>query len=100
MSIPFFGLILQIIFFLSISIFNFVRVYVIEHFSVYPVAFFELFLGILSFICGLLGLIKKANIGLSIMVMLFGMLICFFFVFVYLLGEAGIEPPIRWFYSN
>ncbi len=98
MNIPFFGLVLQCVFILSISILNFARVYVMEHFSIYPVAFFELFLGVASFICGLLGLIKKVNIGLSSLVIVMGLLICFFFVFAYLLGEAGTPPPIRWFY--
>jgi len=71
-----------------------------DHYSVYPIAFFELFLGVVSFICGLLGFIKKTSIGLSILVMVLGVLICFFFVFVYLLGEAGMPPAIRWFYAE
>lgn len=66
-----------------------------EHFSVYPVAFFELLLGMVSLICGLLGLIKKANIRLSIFVLVVGLLISFYFVVIYLLPESGIPPAIR-----
>ncbi|PAD69809.1 hypothetical protein CHH83_07250 [Bacillus sp. 7586-K] len=98
MNFSFIGLILQIIFFLFISVFNSARVYIIEHFSVYPIAFFELFLGVASLVCGLLGLIKKENIVLSIFVLILGFLISFYFVFVYLLPEAGTPPVIRWFY--
>ncbi|MDQ0225708.1 phosphoglycerol transferase MdoB-like AlkP superfamily enzyme [Metabacillus niabensis] len=98
MNFSFIGLILQIIFFLFISVFNSARVYIIEHFSVYPIAFFELFLGVASLVCGLLGLIKKENIVLSIFVLVLGFLISFYFVFVYLLPEAGTPPVIRWFY--
>lgn len=70
-----------------------------ENFSVYPVALFELLLGVVSLICGIIGIVKKANIGLSIIVIFIGIFICFYFVFIYLLGEAGSPPPIRWFYK-
>ncbi|MFS0667203.1 hypothetical protein AB1L12_04635 [Peribacillus frigoritolerans] len=94
------ALVLQVIYILLMTFFNFVRIYVMDHYSVYLVAFFELFLGIASFICGLLGAIKKESIGLSIIIMIFGLFICVFFVFIYLLGEAGIPPAIPWFYSE
>ncbi len=72
-----------------------------EHFSVYPVAFFELFLGLAtSFVCGIYGIIKRVNPLLSILVSLLGVLICLYFVIVYLLPEAGIPPAIPWFYSE
>ncbi|RDW17676.1 hypothetical protein CWR45_10035 [Oceanobacillus chungangensis] len=70
---------------LCITIFNFIRIYVIEHLNVYPVAFFELFLGLASFVCGIYGILKRVNLLNSILVSLLGVLICVFFVFVYLL---------------
>jgi len=94
------GLIFQLIFVLTITIFNPVRVYVMNHYSVYPVALCELFIGLISLICGVMGLIKKETTGLSNFVLIFGLLICFYFVFLYLLGEAGNPPAIPWFYSN
>ncbi|WHY93131.1 hypothetical protein QNK12_06490 [Neobacillus cucumis] len=100
MKLLYLGLTLQTIFLFWIILLNSVRVYFMEHYTVYSVAFFELFLGVASFICGIIGLIKKANMGLSIMVMVFGVLICFFFVFIYLLSEAGIPPAIPWLYSE
>ncbi|WP_028391054.1 hypothetical protein [Bacillus cihuensis] len=100
MSIPVWGLILQVLFILVISIFNNIRIFVLEHFSVYPVALFELFLGLVSFVCGIYGIIKRVNPLLSILVSLFGVLICLYFVIVYLLPEAGIPPAIPWFYSE
>ncbi|MFJ7976780.1 hypothetical protein JNUCC23_10355 [Peribacillus sp. JNUCC 23] len=101
MSIPVRGLILQALFILVISIFNNIRIFVMEHFSVYPVVFFELFLGLAtSFVCGIYGIIKRVNPLLSILVSLLGVLICLYFVIVYLLPEAGIPPAIPWFYSE
>jgi hypothetical protein len=96
MEIPFWGLALQIIFVLSITIFNCVRVIIIEHYSVYPVALFEVFIGVTSTLCGMYGIIKKMKPFLSLFIIFFGLLICFFFVFVYLLPEAGTPPPIPW----
>jgi hypothetical protein len=98
MEITYLGLFFQIIFFLLITVFNFLRIYIMNHLSVYPVALFELFLGLASFICGIIGLIKKTKISFSIIIMLFGIVICVYFVFVYLLGEAGIPPAIPWLY--
>jgi hypothetical protein len=85
---------------LSISVFNFIRIFVMEQFNVYPVAFFELFLGFASFSCGIYGILKRVNPIISVYVSLFGVLICLFFVFVYLLPEAGIPPVIPWLYSE
>ncbi|MCE4050767.1 MULTISPECIES: hypothetical protein [Bacillaceae] len=98
MKISFLGLLLQIVFVLLITMFNHVRVFVMEQYSIYHVALFELFIGLGSFICGIIGLVKKENIMLSFFVMGFGLLICIYFVFIYLLGEAGNPPPIRWLY--
>ena len=70
-----------------------------EQFNVYPVAFFELFLGLASFGCGIYGILKRVNPLISVFVSLFGVLI-FNFVFVYLLPEAGIPPAIPWLYSE
>lgn len=95
-----FGLILQLIYVLSITVFNFVRIQVMEQFSLYPIAFFELFIGAASFICGLIALKKQANRILSFFVMALGILITFLFVFIYLLPEAGMPPPIPLFYSE
>ncbi|AMQ05418.1 MULTISPECIES: hypothetical protein [Sporosarcina] len=100
MSIPVLGLILQVFFMLSISVFNFIRIFVMEQFNVYPVAFFELFLGLASFVSGIYGILKRINPLISIFVSLFGVLICVFFVFVYLVPEAGIPPVIPWLYSE
>lgn len=100
MLYPFLGLILQIIYLLLITIFNFARVQVMELFSVYPIAFIELFIGTASFICGLIGFIKKANMILSFFVMALGIMIIFLFVFMYLLPEAGSPPPIPLFYAE
>jgi hypothetical protein len=97
LSIPVLGLILQVLFMLSISVFNFIRIFVMEQFNVYPVAFFELFLGLASFVCGIYGILKRVNSLISVLVSLFGVLI---FVFVYLLPEAGIPPVIPWLYSE
>ena len=36
LSIPVLGLILQVLFMLSISVFNFIRIFVMEQFNVYP----------------------------------------------------------------
>lgn len=94
------GLIFQLIFVFTITIFNPIRVYVMNQYSVYPVALFELLLGVISLICALVGLIKKEVIGLSLFVFLFSLLICFYFVFVYLLGEAGNPPEIPWLYKK
>ncbi|PGT15369.1 hypothetical protein COC96_19795 [Bacillus cereus] len=99
MNIPFLGLILQIIFFLSMTLFSFVRVYFLDNFSVYPVALVDLFIGLTSFICGLYGVIKKIKPFLSLFVIISGLFICFFFIFVYLLPEAGTPPAIPWLYS-
>ena len=100
MSVLYIGLMLQVIFILLITILNFARVFIIEIYSVYPVAIFELFLGIASFLCGLYGLIRLIKPKLSIFITLCGLLICFFFVFVYLLPEAGIPPEIPWLYPE
>jgi len=89
-----------VLFMLFISVFNFIRIFVMEQFSVYPVAFFELFLGLASFVCGIYGILKRVNPLISVFVSLFGVLICVFFVFVYLLPEAGIPPVIPWLYSE
>ncbi|WP_242485285.1 hypothetical protein [Peribacillus sp. TH27] len=89
MKIPYWGLALQIIFVLSITIFNSFRVIIMEHYSVYPVALFELFIGVISILCGMYGIIKKIKPFLSLFIIIFGLLICFFFTFVYLLPEAG-----------
>ncbi|KMY50148.1 hypothetical protein [Peribacillus loiseleuriae] len=100
MSIPVWGLILQVLFISVISIFNNIRISIMEHLFVYPVAFFELFLGLASFVSGIYGIIKRVKPLLSILVSFFGVLICLYFVFVYLLPEAGIPPVIPWFYSE
>ncbi|MFI8495001.1 hypothetical protein ACIGC1_19165 [Peribacillus butanolivorans] len=100
MKIPFWGLALQIIFVLSITIFNSFRVIIMEHYSVYPVALFELFIGVISILSGMYGIIKKIKPFLSLFIIIFGLLICFFFTFVYLLLEAGTPPPIPWLYSE
>ena len=71
-----------------------------EQFNIYPVAFFELFLGLASFVCGIYGILKRVNPLISVFVSLFGVLICVFFVLVYLLPEAGIPPVIPWLYSQ
>lgn len=100
MSIPYWGLVFQITFILSITIFNFLRVYIMEHYSVYPVALTELFIGVISTLFGVYGILKKINPLLSLFIICFGLLICFFFIFVYLLPEAATPPPIPWLYSK
>ncbi|MBM6602436.1 hypothetical protein [Priestia megaterium] len=100
MSIPYTGLALQIVFVLFITVFDSWRAFIINHYSVYPPALFELSLGLLSTFLGLYGLIKGHIITFSLLVILFGILICLFFVFVYLLPEAGIPPAIPWLYSK
>lgn len=100
MKIPFWGLVFQLIFILLITLFNFVRVFIIEHYSVYPIALFELFLGIGSIFCGVYGIIKKVKPFLSIFIIIFGLLICLFFVVIYLIPEMGVGEPaaIPWLY--
>ena len=100
MSVPYIGLALQMVFVLFITVFNSWRVFIMDHYSVYPIALFELFLGVLSALLGLYGLIQRYKIKLSILVTGFGVLICLFFVFIYLLPEAGIPPAIPWLYSE
>lgn len=94
------GLRLQIIFILFITIFNVGRVFIIEKYSVYPIALFELSIGIVSFFCGLYSLIKCNKPILSLFVTVFGLFICIFFVYIYLLPEAGIPPAIPWLYPD
>ncbi|MCR6107858.1 hypothetical protein HXA34_16340 [Salipaludibacillus agaradhaerens] len=96
MSFIIIGLGLQIIFILLITLFNFLRVFVIDNYSVYPIALFELFIGVVSLFCGLYSLIKFKRPLLSVFVILFGLFICFFFIFIYLLPEAGTPPVIPW----
>ncbi|MDC0705462.1 MULTISPECIES: hypothetical protein [Priestia] len=100
MSIPYAGLALQIVFVLFITVFDSWRASIINHYSVYPPALFELSLGILSTLLGLYGFIKRDKITLSLLVTAFGILICLFFIFIYLLPEAGIPPAIPWLYSK
>ena len=100
MSIPYTGLALQIVFVLFITVFDSWRAFIINHYSVYPPALFELSLGLLSTFLGLYGLIKRDKIKLSLFVTGFGVLICLFFVFIYLLPEAGTPPAIPWLYSK
>lgn len=100
MKIPYWGLALQIIFVLSITIFNSIRVIIMEHYSVYPIALFELFTGVISILFGVYGIIKKIKPFLSLFIISFGLLICLFYIFVYLLPEAGTPPPIPWLYSE
>ncbi|MGG4491009.1 hypothetical protein [Metabacillus idriensis] len=94
------GLALQSVFILLITIFNPLRIAVMEVCSVYPVALFELFLGAVSLICGIYGLSKRNMPAVSVFVAAFGVLICFYFIFVYLLPEAGTPPPIPWLYNE
>jgi len=100
MSVPYAGLALQIVFVLFITVFDSWRASIINYYSVYPPALFELSLGILSTLLGLYGLIKRDKITLSLLVTGFGVLICLFFLFIYLLPEAGIPPAIPWLYSK
>lgn len=100
MSVPYIGLALQMIFVLSITAFNSWRVSIMDHYSVYPIALFELSLGVLSALLGVYGLIQRDKIKLSVLVTGFGILICLFFVFIYLLPEAGTPPAIPWLYSE
>lgn len=94
------GLGLQILYLLILTVFNFVRVFIIENYSVYPMALFELTIGVVSFFCGLYSFIKVNRGLLSLFVTLFGLFICFFFIFIYLLPEAGIPPAIPWLYPD
>ena len=98
MKIPIWGLTLQMIFVLFITISNPIRVFIIESYSVYPVALFELSLGVISMLCGIYGIFKKNMTLLSLFIIYFGLLICMFFVFIYLFGEGGMgQPPaIPW----
>ncbi|MCR8847917.1 hypothetical protein NQ095_05820 [Rossellomorea sp. SC111] len=98
--IPYWGVVLQIIFILSITVFNYIRIIVMHQYSVYPVAFFELSIGLLSVLIGIYGLIKKNKPVLSFFNTSIGLLICFFFYVVYLLPEAGTPPPIPWIYTE
>jgi hypothetical protein len=100
MKVPYWGLVLQIFFVLFITLFNSLRVMVMEHYSVYPVALIELFIGVLSTLMGLYGMVKKIKPFLSSCIFSFGLFICFFFFVVYLLPEAGTLPPIPWLYSE
>ncbi|MCY8234249.1 hypothetical protein [Priestia endophytica] len=100
MATSYIGLTLQIIFVLFITLFNSFRIHIYNHYSVYPSALFELSLGIISMLLGGYGLIKRENVMLSSFVTLFGILICLYFVFVYLLPEAGIPPEIPWLYPE
>ncbi|MGQ3381104.1 hypothetical protein ACT6P6_23960 [Priestia endophytica] len=100
MDTSYIGLTIQIIFVLFITLFNSFRIYIFNHYSVYPPALFELSLGIISMLLGGYGLIKRKNVTLSSFVILFGILICLYFVFVYLLPEAGIPPEIPWLYPE
>ncbi|PYZ96342.1 hypothetical protein CR205_11470 [Alteribacter lacisalsi] len=100
MKIVLLGLVSQIVFILFISVFGFIRLSMYHHFGVYSVALPELFLGVISFLCGVYGLFKKVNYKLSLPVTIFGFLICLWFIVLYLLPEAGIPPAIPWFYSE
>ena len=100
MSVPYIGLALQMVFVLFITVFNSWRVSIMDHYSVYPIALFELSLGVLSALLGLYGLIQRDKIKISVLVTGFGVLICLFFVFIYLLPEAGTPPAIPWLYSK
>lgn len=100
MDTSYIGVTLQIIFVLFITLFNSFRIYIFNHYFVYPPALFELSLGIISMLLGGYGLIKRKNVTLSSFVILFGVLICLYFVFVYLLPEAGIPPEIPWLYPE
>ncbi|RAS81326.1 hypothetical protein [Priestia endophytica] len=100
MATSYIGFILQIIFVLFITLFNSLRIYLFEHYSVYPPALFELLLGILSILLAGYGLIKREKVLLSSFVLLFGIFIGLYFVFVYLLPEAGIPPEIPWLYPE
>ncbi|MEH7348500.1 hypothetical protein [Gottfriedia acidiceleris] len=100
MKVPVWGLILQLLFILFNTVFNFLRIFVMDHYSVYPVALFELSLGLSSVFCGIVGIWKREKPLLSVFVILFGILICCDFVFIYLLFEAGIPPAIPWLYSK
>jgi hypothetical protein len=94
------GIVFQLLFVLLLTVGNFVRIFIIDHYSVYPIAFFELFLGIGSLSCGVYGLIKTEKPILSLWLICFGLLICVFFIVVYLLPEGDIPPEITWFYSE
>lgn len=100
MSIPFWGLLLQTVFILSITIFSFIRSFVFDNYTVYILAFFDLFIGLASALCGLYGLISETRQLLSLIILLFGLLICFFFIVAYLLPEAGMPPAIPWLYPE
>ncbi|WP_019392803.1 hypothetical protein [Priestia filamentosa] len=100
MDTSYIGLTLQIIFVLFITLLNSFRIYILNYYSVYPPAIFELSLGIISMLLGVHGLIKRKKVMISSLVILFGILICLYFMFVYLLPEAGIPPEIPWLYSE
>ncbi|UCZ53440.1 hypothetical protein LGQ02_01165 [Bacillus shivajii] len=100
MKVLYVGITFQFIFMLLMTFLNFARIYIIEHYSVYPIALFELFLGIASIVCGVYALMKRVKPILSFFVVMFGFFICFMFVFMYLLPEAGIPPAIPWLYPD
>lgn len=99
MKIPYVGIGLQFIYLALLLFFNDIRIMIMEQYSVYPIALFELMLGVVSFLLGVYGVVKKINLSLSVLVSFLGIIICFLFVFMYLLPEAGIPPAIPWFYS-
>ncbi|WLR59224.1 hypothetical protein [Guptibacillus hwajinpoensis] len=96
MSIPSVGLFLQLFLVLFVTSLNGLRTSLMNHFSIYPVAFMELTIGLISLCFGLYGLIQSKTSTLSWIVVIIGAMTCFLFVFVYLLPEAGTPPLIRW----
>ena len=86
------GLLLQLIF-ISFYLFQ-IRTFVLQRFGIYAVAYIELVLTIGSLILGIIAIIFRIWTKRTIFVISFGVLMCLWFIVIYLLPESDI-PPIQ-----
>lgn len=77
-----------------------IRTIVLERFGIYAVAYTELTLSIISLLLGIIALILKVWSKRTIFVISFGVLMCLWFIVIYLLPESDIPPVIPWLYPN
>lgn len=86
------GLIVQLIY-ISFYLFQ-IRTFVYQWFGVYVVVYIELVLIIGGLISGIIALILRVWIKRTIFVISFSLLLCLWFIVIYLLPESGIPPAL------
>lgn len=92
------GLLLQAIYILFYLLQ--IRTFVLQQFGINAVAYTEFTLIMMSLMVGIIAFIHRGWSKRIKFVISFGLLLCLWFIVIYLLPEGDIPPALPWFYSN